>query len=257
MAEKETVTPSTISYVIAGEYPHFSPEQAALGKQEHKRIAEQVIWSSASVLPGFREDAPPIDIPPGEIFVEKTLSYDIKDNLTLRTRPDIRVGNNACIEIKPTLRGRHMIQVLFECMCLSYVKNSDPVHGMLFCYREGNIINYQHQGKTYLLPNGGVEYWVEAIEIAVLAHEIAKTQKRIDELRENGYRNRKKPTISQFDIAVDTRFGTDRVEQKASERDWKGIEFHNLNQHAIDVRRELDPKLDRLLGNLNVLMLAN
>ena len=179
--KENRVSPSTVVAVMRGTHPQAFPG-SKLGIEEHQRIAQMILFEDTEVIVGYPVPESPIEIPQGELYFEKLLKAKVSENLTLSARPDVRIGDNAIIEIKPRSSDYHIIQTIITCLTTAEARQSFPVDG---------ILHYYKVRQTWAIPEGAPDVWPLGYQMCELANEVKIVQDIIDKQKEKrkGMRN--------------------------------------------------------------------
>lgn len=161
----ETISPSAlISVIEAQQYFGNSPE-AERGREEHKRIVEEMC---AGRLPPLLARAGVDEITKG-----KKLQVLISGILVLSSIPDAQ-SKPGPIELKSgsKLQGKHLLQSAIECW-VSGGQSRKNINGYVYLF-DGE--------KLAILEGGGCQHYQEIGQLAIVAKDLIKYQEEIGTL---------------------------------------------------------------------------
>src|SRR3989344_2158135 len=231
MSEVLTISPSKVVWLATRESDPFREDNAAsiMGKREHRKHLGMALRKWGRVLPGFEEQGGLIDQSDASMLtVEYSCRWAIGESVLATTVVDAVVDDDICIELKPTLKGRHVLQLMLTSMIYAGAHEKDEVWGLLYLYKAW-------QSKSYALPYGGREYWDEGLRVLLLAAQIIDWQEALDE---------KKRII---------KYGEDNFQQgmRVMEQNIRWRADSVVPQQMVDYRREFD---ETILGIVNPLV---
>lgn len=173
----KTISPSEIISLIDPSTRH-SPQSSRKGIATHKQIVAEVLHTGQmlpSRYPPHPKLAEVLSRYPGALDKEVAAQALIGEGVLLRTRIDV-VSPGLCLELKPTLKGRHILQTLLGCQAVSISQETDHPDGVLYLYepRQALLIRASRVGQ---------EVWDGITNLALSAAEIYDLNKREKELQ--------------------------------------------------------------------------
>lgn len=184
-------------------------EASRKGMLKHKELFNAAQLRLGLTLPGFASNNSLIKVQNDVLlFPEEIHSVALDDRVVATTQVDIVIGSNICGEVKPTLKGRHALQLMMTTMIFAASTHQEHVDGILYFYNE------QQYPKVMGLVNGGAEYWDDGANLLKWAAEILHTQQMIDQ--QEAIRKKQKNTGKAGNMLFSRNIGWEQINEQRS-----------------------------------------